>query len=103
MKNKIHVEIFGHRYTLKGDADEAYVKELASFVDQKMNEMAAHTPENPLSKLAILTAINIAHEFFQLKARQKEHDAVVGEKTQDLIENIEEQFEALKLEEPPYT
>ncbi|MDC4222875.1 MAG: cell division protein ZapA [Candidatus Manganitrophus sp.] len=42
MKNKLHVEIFGHRYTLRGDADEAYAKELAGYVDKKMTEMADH-------------------------------------------------------------
>lgn len=100
MRNKLQVEIFGHRYTLKGDADEEYVRELASYVDQKMNEMATHTPDNLLSKLAILTSINITHELFQLKADQKERDTVIGGKTQDLIESIEEQFEAFKLEDP---
>jgi cell division protein ZapA len=98
--NKLQVEIFGHRYTLKGDSDEEYVRELASYVDQKMNEMAEHTPDNLLSKLAILTSINITHELFQLRSAQKERDEVIGGKTQDLIESIEEQFEAFKLEGP---
>ncbi len=99
MRNKLQVDIFGQKYTLKGDADEEYVKRLASYVDQKMNEMAAHTPDNLFSKLAILTSINITHELFQLKADQKERAAVIGGKTQDLIESIEEQFEAFKLED----
>ena len=99
MKNKLQVEIFGHRYALRGDADEAYAKELASFVDQKMNEMAKQTKGGvQLSKLAILAAINIAHELFQTRTRQEERDAVIGGKTRDIIESIEEQFEEFKLE-----
>jgi cell division protein ZapA len=98
VKNKLQVEIFGHRYALKGDADEAYAKELASFVDQKMNEMAKHMKGIQLSKLAILAAINISHELFQTRTRQKERDAVIGGKTRDIIESIEEQFEEFKLE-----
>lgn len=98
MKKKLEVEIFGRRYTLKGDADEAYAKELASFVDQKMNEMAVHAKGIQLSKLAILTAINLAHELLQLKKRQKEQDAYISGKTQDIIESIEEQFEEFRLE-----
>lgn len=98
MKNKLHVEIFGHRYTLRGDADEAYAKELAAYVDKKMTEMAGHGKGINSSKLAILAAINIAHELFQLRSRQKERDALIGGKTRDIIESIEEQFEEFKLD-----
>lgn len=98
MKNKLQVEIFGHRYTLRGDADEKYAKELAAYVDRKMTETASHAKGINASKLAILAAINIAHELFQLKRRQKEHDALIGGKTRDIIESIEEQFEEFKLE-----
>ncbi|MFQ5579044.1 MAG: cell division protein ZapA [Nitrospiria bacterium] len=100
MGNKLQVEIFGNKYTLKGDADKEYVMALASYVDEKMNEMAAHTPDNLLSKLAVLTSINIAHELFQLRSEQEARDAVIGGKTRDLIESIEEQFEAFKLDGP---
>jgi len=98
VKNKLHVEIFGHRYTLRGDADEAYAKELAAYVDKKMTEMAVHAKGITPSKLAILAAINIAHELFQLRSRQKERDAIIGGKTRDIIESIEEQFEEFKLD-----
>ena len=98
MKKKLEVEIFGRRYTLRGDADEAYAKELASFVDHKMNEMAAHAKGIQLSKLAILTAINIAHELLELKKNQKEQDAYISGKTRDIIESIDEQFEEFRLE-----
>lgn len=98
MKKKLEVEIFGRRYTLRGDADEAYAKELAAFVDQKMNEMAGHAKGIQLSKLAILTSINLAHELLQLRKQQKEQDAYISGKTRDIIESIEEQFEEFRLE-----
>ncbi|MBI3805105.1 MAG: cell division protein ZapA [Nitrospirae bacterium] len=98
LKTKLQVEIFGHRYTLRGDADEAYAKELAAYVDQKMTEMAGHTRGITPAKLAILAAINIAHELFEARSRQKERDAIIGGKTRDIIESIEEQFEEFKLE-----
>lgn len=98
MTNKLQVEIYGRRYTLRGDADEGYAKELAALVDRKMNEVAGHAKGAQLSKLAILTAINLAHELLQLKKRQKEQDNFINVKTRDIIESIEEQFEAFKLE-----
>ncbi len=96
--NKLQVEIFGQRYILKGNADEAYAKELALYVDQKMNETAVHLKGIQPSKLAVLTAMNIAHELFQLKNRQKERETVIGGKTRDIIESIELQFEELKID-----
>ncbi len=96
--NKITVEIFGHPYILKGGADEAYAKSLAAFVDQKMNEMAGHSKGVQPVRLAILAAINITHELFQIRNNQKEKETYLSEKTQDLIDSIEEQFEELKLD-----
>lgn len=55
-------------------------------------------PRDQFLKLAILAAINIAHELFQLRSRQKERDAIIGGKTRDIIESIEEQFEEFKLD-----
>lgn len=99
MKDRLHVEIFGHRYTLTGESSDAdYVRSLAAYVDQKMNEVARQTQGMPQSKLAILAAINITHEFFQSKNRQQEHEAFLDGKTRDIIESIEEQFEEFKLE-----
>ncbi len=96
--NRLQVEIFGQRYLLKGNTDESYAKDLASYVDQKMNETAEHSKGIQPSKLAVLVAMNIAHELFQLKNRQKERDTVIGGKTRDIIESIELQFEELKLD-----
>ena len=35
----VQVEIFGHRYSIKGQEDPDYIRELASFVDSKMREV----------------------------------------------------------------
>ena len=94
--NKCEVEIFGHRYTLCSDSDDAYTRQLAALVDQKMTELAGKTNGVELSKLAVFTAVNIAHELLQLKKQQKETDAVISRKTRGLIESIEEQFEEFR-------
>ncbi|HTP41683.1 MAG TPA: cell division protein ZapA [Nitrospiria bacterium] len=95
------VEIFGQQYTLLGDADESYVQELARYVDKKMREVAAKTKTNDLRRLAVLSAINIAHEFRRLTDEQHQHQMAIrqiGRKTRDLIESIEEEFDDLQLQ-----
>lgn len=71
---------------------------MASYVNQKMHEIAEHSQGSPYSKLVILAAINIAHELFQLKKDKKEEEAIVGGKTLGIIESIEEQFDEFHVE-----
>jgi cell division protein ZapA len=97
---KVQVKIFGQEYTLRGEADAAYAQELAGYVDRKMQEVTRHSQISQTTKIAILAAINIAHELFDCRARQKEQEKVVGERTKDIIESIEEQFEEFHLEFP---
>jgi cell division protein ZapA len=94
------VEIFGQQYTLRGDANESYVRDLARYVDKKIREVAAKTKTNDLRRLAVLSAINIAHDYRQLVDEQQHHQMAIrqiGRKTKDLIESIEDEFDDLRL------
>lgn len=96
MKQSTDVEIYGQRYRIKGEADSAYIQTLSKYVDEKMKEISLHTGETNSLRIAILTAINISHELFSQKKNQKEKDTVLNQKTKDIIDMIEEQFEDLK-------
>ncbi len=96
LNNRCEVEIFGQRYTLRSDSDDDYTKQLATFVDKKMNELSENAKGVDLSKLAIFTAVNIAHEFFLLKKQFKESETVMSRKTRSLIDSIEQQFEEFR-------
>ena len=96
----VSVEIFGERYLLKGEADAEYVRRLAALVDRKIREAAAHLPGTPLPKLAVLAAINLAHDCLQLQDEGTKRDSViahVSKRTKDLIDSIEEQLDDLDL------
>jgi len=66
------VFILGQKYTLKGDAPEEYIRELASYVDTKLKEVYKATPNITPVKASILAAIDIADELFKIKNRQDE-------------------------------
>ena len=68
-KAPVQVSIFGHSYTIRGDGDQAYVLEVAAYVDRKMREITSRLPVAPLSKVAILASLNIADELFKERAR----------------------------------
>ncbi len=93
MAKTIEIEIFGHRYTIKGEADEDYVKRLATYVDEQMRGLAQGMKTATLSKLALLAAINIAHQLFQSEQARQQGEVDVERRALCLMESIEEQLQ----------
>jgi cell division protein ZapA len=96
----VTVEIFGERYLLKGDGDPEYVRRLAGIVDRKIREAAGQLPGTPLAKLAILAAVNLAHDYVKVAEDASKKDTAIehaSKRTKDLIDSIEEQFDDLDL------
>ena len=71
-KNVVQVQIFGHTYTIRGEADQDYIMEVAAYVDRKMREITDKLPVASLSKVAILASLNIADELFKERV-QRDH------------------------------
>lgn len=92
----VEVEIYGKKYKLKGENEEGYIREVASFVDKKMKEVGKRAKTAQMSELAILTAVNITHEYLQSRREYKQREMFLDRKTKDLIESIEEEFEDMK-------
>jgi cell division protein ZapA len=63
----VQVEIFGQTYSLRGGGQAGYLRELAAHVDARMREISETTRTADTLKLAVLTALNIADEYFQLR------------------------------------
>jgi cell division protein ZapA len=97
MNQPFEVEIFDQHYTISGEGGEAYVKQLARYVDGKMRELSGTAGTLPTTKLALLAAINITHELFQIRNNQKTKDTSIHKKTKDMIDSIDRQFADLKL------
>ena len=71
---KVTVEIFGEEYVIKGSEDSDYIQLLADKVDQKMRELYQKCPHLGVTKLAILTSINLVDELSKL---QEDYDQLV--------------------------
>jgi len=61
------VEIFGAKYTFDGD-DPDHIRQLAQYVNAKMDETAQHIKNVTTSKVAVLAAMNLAEELFTLRS-----------------------------------
>ena len=67
----VQVEIFGQVYSIKGMEDHAYIRELAAFVDAKMREVQKGTGTADSHRVAILTALTVSDELFQLRRQYR--------------------------------
>lgn len=85
----IKVKILDSEYLIKSDGDAAQVHRIAEYLDEKMREVMVSTEGLSEKKMAILTALNIAGDYFQLL---KEHDELLAQhrqRTEALIYSID--------------
>ncbi len=66
--SSIRVEIYDENYNLRG-SDPAYIQRLAEVVDAKMRAVAQHTSTVDSLRVAVLAAINLADDYYQLKRK----------------------------------
>lgn len=92
MTKTIDVEIYGQRYSIRGEADDAYIRRLAGYVDEHMRQLAEGMKTATPSKLAVLTAINLAHQLFESEKKRTQGEADVDRRMVNLMESIEEQM-----------
>lgn len=78
------VYILGQKYTIKGDAPEEYIRELAAFVDKKLKEVYTASPNITPVKATILVALDIADELYKLRSEQDELARHIEEKAETL-------------------
>ncbi|GAB7388393.1 cell division protein ZapA [Bacillaceae bacterium] len=65
--NRLTVEIYGQQYKIVGKASISHMRAVAGYVDDKMRHIAETNPRLDTMKLAVLSAVNIADEYFRLK------------------------------------
>lgn len=62
--NRVSVKIFGQSYTIVGSKAEQEIMEIAEYVDKKMQEINSVAPDMPRQMMAVLSAVNLADEYF---------------------------------------
>jgi cell division protein ZapA len=61
----VSVEILGQRFPIRSTLDAEYVRQLASYVDEKMRAAEDLTPGNDALRVALVAALNLADELFR--------------------------------------
>ena len=90
MSQAFEIEVYGHRYTIRGEAEESYVRELAQQLDERMRGLATKMKNVTPMQLAVLTAINLTNELNQALKLQQEDTDDLNRRAAGLIDSIQE-------------
>lgn len=85
----IRVEIYNQTYSIRSDGDNEYIQDLAAYVDSKMREISSGTMTVDSLKVAILAALHIADEYYQLRHSQAQSDAQLAARSYECSEMLD--------------
>ncbi len=95
MKNRVKISIDGKSFTLVGEETEEHMMQVAAYIDQKMAEIRqkANAVKVDSSVAYVLTAVNVADDYFKEKAYHAELEGrLTGltERARGLMEQVEQ-------------
>jgi len=84
----IRVQVFGSEYRIASDADPEHIREVARYIDHKMREVASSLSLRSVSKIAVLTAVNLADELFKIEEHGQQIDQISRDKADQLADSV---------------
>ena len=87
-ERSVEIKVFGQTYTVKTDAEEDHIQEVARYVNEKIDEVLKKTRSVSTLNVAILTALNIADDLLKEKEKRMVLLREIEKKSEDLAEKI---------------
>jgi len=85
----VKVRIRNAEYLVQGEDDEQQVQRIADFVNDKLKEIEQGTEGLSEKRTAILAALDIAGDYFQILKEKENLLTSVRQRTQSLIRSID--------------
>jgi cell division protein ZapA len=82
MRRPVEVEILGYRLEVASDESEEHLREVAAYVDRRMQQLADRRAATPSLNLALVTALNIASDWRKLQRQQEDFCQTVNRTAQ---------------------
>ena len=92
MKKSYDVKVFNQSFSVKSEEDEAYVRQVASYVDQKIREVGERSPSISSLNVALLTAMNIADDLLKTGREREAKNKKLAKQVKSLIEFVSSQI-----------
>lgn len=89
MAQPVKVRILDREYLVTSEENQEEVQRIAEYVNEKLREVQDSTQGLSDKKTAILAALNIASEYFQLLKEQDDLLSRLRQRTELLIHNID--------------
>ncbi len=89
MSRGVKVRIYGQSYTLVTDLDEAYVQQLAAYMDAKMQAITGMTSTVDTQKAAVLAALAIADELHSSRKEKSDREDLLKEQAERCLTLVE--------------
>ena len=96
----VEVTIFNQTYRLRSKTDKAHVQQVARIVDERMRQISSQITTHDISKIAILTALNIADEMQNLRNYYEQEIQPLLSRLPDNPEEINQKNEMMNEHEP---
>lgn len=85
----IKVNIFNQTYAIGSELGEAYIQELAAYVDGKMRAIADASSTVDTQKVATFAAMAIADELYTLRKERGEQEELLKEQAERCLTLVE--------------
>ena len=102
MRQPVKVIILDQEYLIRTDEDPEQVYRIAAYVNERLSEVRDHSERLSDKKIAILTALNIASEYFQLLEERKKLSTSIHERMQKIMVHIEDALDSSSSLEHPH-
>lgn len=91
--NIVRVTIFGQEYVIKTSANPQYIKDVAAYVNDKMNEIkdSGLDIDSQQLKIAVLASMNITDELFDIRKEGNDLINEIEKKTNNILEIVEQE------------
>ena len=91
MSRQVKVTLAGQKFAVRTDARPKYVRELAAFVTEKMDEAKKSGKVVTTQALALLAAMSIADDLFQQREAERELRREIAEKSKKILRYLDKE------------
>lgn len=88
MKEKVTIKIRNRQYAIRGSDDREQILKVAAYVDEKLKEISGSKKGLNDEKTAILAALDIAGDYFQLIKEKEDLLREINNRSQKLIQSL---------------
>ncbi|MCQ2603871.1 MAG: cell division protein ZapA [Spirochaetia bacterium] len=89
MKNPISINLLGTSFTIQVDEDPEYIKQIISYLEERINKTRNAFPKQEPLKISLLACIFLIDELFRERNYSKEEQQNASAVAESLIDRLD--------------